>query len=212
MNPPVVGIIDYGAGNFASVWNAFAREECELIAIDRPGLLGECSHVVLPGVGTFRNAIDALGGMGILEPLRRLLREREQPFLGICVGMQILAERGSEPEETDGLGFVPGRVDKFEFRAGEDEQPPLPHIGWNEVECQEASVLLKGVDPEDSTFYFVHSYHLSSGERGFGFSYSRYGYRFISALEVPPVFGVQFHPEKSGTNGRHVIRNFIAYR
>ena len=100
-----VGIIDYGSGNFASVWNAFLREGKEPVALDRPSLLRDCSHVVLPGVGTFGHAVDRLTTMGLLEPLRTLLEKGERPFLGICVGMQILAQCGSEPEETRGLGF-----------------------------------------------------------------------------------------------------------
>ena len=190
------------------MWNAFLPHGRELMSITQASQLELCTHVVLPGVGAFSTAVERLGSMGLLEPLRDLVRRGDMPFLGICVGMQLLAEKGTEFELTDGLRAVPGIVDRFDFRDQADA-PRLPHMGWNDVIAAPDSLLLKGIDPQDPSFYFVHSYHLQSDDPAARFSYASYGKPFIAAVEKDRVFGVQFHPEKSQRNGRQLIANFL---
>jgi glutamine amidotransferase len=205
---PKIGLIDYGSGNFTSVWNAFSQHGRELVAVTEHGQFRECSHLVLPGVGAFSTAIGRLQQMRLLDPLRELVQAGTTPFLGICVGMQILAAEGAEFEPTSGLGVVEGIVNRFDF-SSLAAAPPLPHMGWNDVIAAPGSVLFKGIDPQEPSFYFVHSYHLQSDDPTARFSHCVYGGRFIAALEKSLVFGVQFHPEKSQRNGRQVIANFL---
>lgn len=202
------GLIDYGLGNFTSVWNAFAQHDVGLLAVTRVEQFAECSRLVLPGVGAFSTAIDRLASMNLLEPLRELLAEDAKPFLGICVGMQLLATEGTEFIRTPGLSAVSGVVDRFDFC--EDGEPlRLPHMGWNDLKPAESSRLFVGIDREDPSFYFVHSFRLRSTDPAACFSYADYGGPFVAAVEKGNVFGVQFHPEKSQRNGRQVIANFL---
>lgn len=203
-----VGIIDYGSGNFASVWNAFSQQEERMVTVTEPGEIPDCTHLVLPGVGAFSTAMERLEHMGLLQPIKDVLLDGKTPFLGICVGMQILATEGTEFSPTAGLNAVSGRVDRFAFQ-DQENRLPLPHMGWNEVIPCPDSILFRGIDPEETSFYFVHSYHLESNERSVKFSYCEYGYGFIAAVEKGLIFGVQFHPEKSQRNGQLLIANFL---
>lgn len=206
--PELTGLIDYGAGNFTSVWNAFSHHDTELLAVTRAEQLTECHRLVLPGVGAFSSAIERLATMDLLDPLRTLLREGNIPFLGICVGMQVLASEGTEFSPTAGLSLVAGVVDRFDF-SHLVEPPRLPHMGWNDVDPAEDSALFAGIDPEEPSFYFVHSYRLLSSDPSARFSHANYGGQFIAAVEKGNVFGVQFHPEKSQQNGHKLIANFL---
>ncbi len=208
MNRSVVGIIDYGAGNFASVWNALRQQDCKLVSITRPEQLKLCSHIVLPGVGAFSTAMAKLKEMEIDTYLSEMLRANDRPFLGICVGMQLLATSGDEFHYTVGLGVVSGTVTRFDVSTHVPSLP-LPHMGWNDVEMPADSVLLKGIDPEDTSFYFVHCYQLQSQDPAARFGYTVYGQRFISEIEAGLTFGVQFHPEKSQRNGQMLLANFL---
>ena len=207
MSEPV-GLIDYGSGNFTSVWNAFQKHGRALVAITQPSQLAQCSHVVLPGVGSFSMAVDCLTKMKLIEPIKELIVAGKTPFLGICVGMQLLATKGTEFHPTNGLNAVSGVVDRFDFQHL-SEPLPLPHMGWNDVHTAGASVLFKGIDLQEPSFYFVHSYHLQSNDPTATFSYCSYGMRFIAAVEKNRIFGVQFHPEKSQRNGHRLIANFL---
>ena len=203
-----VGIIDYDSGNFASVWTAFEKQDCSLQRIRNPEHFHGCSHVVLPGVGAFSSAIDKLQRQGLFENLQSLLQDGGIPFLGICVGMQVLAEYGEEFTRTKGFEVVTGSVIKFDF-SSVTHGLSLPHMGWNDVAAHQDSRLFHGLDPEDASFYFVHSYRLQSDDRLARFSYTDYGGDFIAAFEKDNIFGVQFHPEKSQRNGYQLIKNFI---
>lgn len=203
-----IGIVDYGSGNFASVWNAFQQHQRPLSTVTTESDLTQCSHVVLPGVGAFSTAVSRLAELGLLEPLRSLILRGETPFLGICVGMQLLATQGTEFVRTRGFGAFSGTVERFDFSRSENP-PVLPHMGWNEVDPAPASTLLRGMDPDDRTFYFLHSYRLVGEDNEACLSYCSYGERFIAVLEKGCVYGVQFHPEKSQRNGHLVISNFL---
>jgi imidazole glycerol phosphate synthase glutamine amidotransferase subunit len=203
-----VGIVDYGAGNFASVWNAFQQHGHKMSAITRPTELRNCSHIVLPGVGAFSSAMQQLDRLGMVEPLRDALEAGAVPFLGICVGMQVLATRGTEFTQTEGLGAIEGIVTRMDMGAGASTLA-LPHMGWNDVRPPKDTVLFRGIDSEDRSFYFLHSYALRSNSAAASFAHCDYGGSFIAALERGFLFGVQFHPEKSQRNGHRLIANFL---
>lgn len=203
-----VGLIDYESGNFSSVWSAFEKHGCDLQLIQHPEHFRNCTHLVLPGVGAFSSAMEKLDRIGLIDPLCNVLREAQIPLLGICVGMQILAEGGEEFTHTVGLDAIAGTVKKFDLSASK-QMLPLPHMGWNEVIPHPESRLFRNLDPEDPSFYFVHSYYLASSDDSAKFSYAEYGGNFIAAFEKGNVFGVQFHPEKSQRNGYQLISNFL---
>lgn len=203
-----VGLIDYDSGNFSSVCSAFKQQECEVQIIQSPEHARNCTHIVLPGVGAFSVAMDKLQRKGLLDFLREIIDIGQIPILGICVGMQILAENGEEFSFTEGLGAVSGVVEKFDF-ADSKHTLHLPHMGWNDVIPNTDSRLFKDFDPEDMNFYFVHSYRMVSHDPFALFSFADYGERFIAAFEKGNVFGVQFHPEKSQRNGHLLLKNFI---
>lgn len=203
-----VGIIDYESGNYASVWSAFGKHNCSLQVITEPDHFNSCTHLVLPGVGAFSSSMNKLERLGLVESLQEIISGKEIPILGICVGMQLLAENGEEFIYTQGFSAVSGSVKKFDFKEL-GEQMPLPHMGWNDIIPHKESRLFHDLDPTDSSFYFVHSFHVYSQDDSALFSYSNYGYDFIAAFEKDNVFGVQFHPEKSQRNGYRVIRNFL---
>jgi imidazole glycerol phosphate synthase glutamine amidotransferase subunit len=203
-----VGIINYGSGNFASVWNAFQQHGRTLLAVTKPEELTECTHIVLPGVGAFSAAMEKLDDLEMVEPLRELLKGGVVPFLGICVGMQVLATNGTEFTPTDGLKIIDGTVARMEL-APDAAKLTLPHMGWNDVQAPEGSALFRGVSAEDPSFYFLHSYALRSAPGVASFAYCDYGGPFIAALERGRTFGVQFHPEKSQRNGHRLISNFL---
>lgn len=205
-----IGLIDYGSGNFTSVWNALKQQDCSISHIQKPEQLENCTHLILPGVGAFSSAIEKLQTLHLFNPIQQIISESRKPFLGICVGLQILAEKGSEFRLTDGFGAVRGRVDHFK----ESISPfpfRLPHIGWNDVYFNDDSILFRDIDPDESSFYFDHSYRLVSHDENATFSYCDYGEKFIAAFEKGNIFGVQFHPEKSQRNGQQLLKNFLRY-
>jgi imidazole glycerol-phosphate synthase subunit HisH len=203
-----VGIIDYKSGNYTSVWSAFEKHNCALKVITEPNHFNSCTHLVLPGVGSFSSSMNKLEQLGLVEPLQKIISGKEVPILGICVGMQLLAESGDEFTYTEGFNAVDGRVIKFDLKMGRD-QMLLPHIGWNDIVPHKESRLFFDLDLTDPSFYFVHSFFMKSHDDLALFSYANYGYDFIAAFEKDNVYGVQFHPEKSQSNGFRVIRNFL---
>lgn len=202
-----IGIIDYGSGNFCSVFNAVSTITDDVLRITKPSDFAECSHIMLPGVGAFEYAMQRLNEFNFIEELTDQIIIMKKPFLGICVGMQVLAKTGYEFGEHAGLGWIDGEVRKFDFTV--NKEMVLPHIGWNEVKNLAGKTLFKDIDLTGPSFYFVHSYHLVAKKENAGYSYSNYGYDFISAVESGNIFGVQFHPEKSQKNGIQLLRNFI---
>lgn len=196
----MIAIIDYGAGNIFSVKNAldYLGLESELVKDERS--VRDADAVILPGVGAFPAAMEMLGKSGLTDVIKE--EAAKKPFLGICLGMQMIFEKGYEFEECDGLGLIPGSVRKM-------EEPDLiiPHMGWNKLEKLNDCPLLAGIG-DNEYVYFVHSYKAECADRNIA-AYSEYGGR-VPALVFDGnfVYGAQFHPEKSGETGLKILRNF----
>lgn len=201
-----VGVIDYGSGNFGSVWNALEKLDVKLARITESRELAHCSHVVLPGVGAFGASMERLREMNILDELASEVLTKAKPFLGICVGMQLLAGKGHEHGTHDGLGWVDAEVQKLVV-----SDLPLPHVGWNTIASGlEASPLTKGMDA-DASFYFVHSFAMKLRPGTSIVAETEYGQRFPSIISKDNIHGVQFHPEKSQFYGLKLLRNFTEF-
>jgi glutamine amidotransferase len=200
-----VAIVDYGMSNLDSV--ARAVEECGGMpsVASRPQDMTGADLIILPGVGAFPDGIRNLRQRAFAEALRERVIERGTPFLGICLGMQLLAARGLEGEPIDGLGWIDGDVRRL---TPGDPRERVPHVGWNEVVPLRDSCLLRGI-PLDADFYFVHSYHLDCRNQADVVARTPYAGSFVSIVEKPPVYGVQFHPEKSQKLGFAVLKNFL---
>lgn len=202
----VVAIVDYGMGNLDSV--ARAVEECggRPLRAAGPRDLAEAAHVILPGVGAFRDAMASLRRTGMADALEERVRRRGIPFLGLCLGMELLATRSFEGGEHAGLGWIDGDVVRFE--TGHDRLR-VPHVGWNNVEPVRESVLFHGIRP-GTDFYFVHSYHVACRDRADLLATTPYGLHFASSLQRENVWACQFHPEKSQAAGLRLLANFLA--
>lgn len=201
-----VVIIDYGMGNLGSVRRSFEECGASVVISDRPEDLKRASHAVLPGVGAFGAGMKNLRDKGLVQPIRELAIDDGVPLLGICLGMQLLAEKGLEGGQTEGLRLIAGQVERLAPRSTSER---VPHVGWNEVHTTAEWPLFAGI-PEGADFYFVHSYHLSPGDERQLAAFAPYCGRTTAAVVAGSVCGVQFHPEKSSRAGFRLIRNFLA--
>jgi glutamine amidotransferase len=212
-----VAIIDYGSGNLHSAAKAFERAartgtHSQTIAITSdPDVVRTADRIVLPGVGAFadcRRGLNALTGM--VEALDETVRARGHPFLGICVGMQLLAERGREYEVTPGLGWIPGEVDRI---TPADPTLRIPHMGWNTLSASKPHPLLDGITigPGGLHAYFVHSYHLNATDQDDVIAIADYGGPITAMVGRESFAGTQFHPEKSQRLGLALIANFLKW-
>ena len=199
-----IAIVDYGMGNLHSVQRKFTRVGARATVTSDPGVIGRAERVVLPGVGHFRRAMENLRRLRLLETLNDA-RARRVPILGICLGMQLMANR-SEEGDADGLGWLDANV--VRFKVSDAVRFKVPHIGWNEIVQKKKSALFKNI-PDRSEFYFVHAYHMTAIREAIILSETEYDYCFASAVESENVFGVQFHPEKSHDIGDLLLRNFV---
>lgn len=205
-------VVDYGMGNILSVRNALAKIGAEAVLSDDPEILEAARGVILPGIGGFPDCMRALEDAGLTGPLRRAI-ERGVPYLGICLGLQILFEESEEFGATPGLGILPGRVRRFPEGMTENGGPlPLkvPHMGWNQPKFQNHSPILEGV-PSGAHFYFVHSYYAEPSEaaRPWIAATCDFGVPFIASVHRDNLFATQFHPEKSGALGLGILRKFV---
>jgi glutamine amidotransferase len=212
-----VAIVDYGSGNLHSAAKAFERAAREsgrdqpILVTSDPDAVRRADRVVLPGVGAFadcKRGLDAVSGM--VEALEESVRRKGRPFLGICVGMQLMAERGREYVVTEGLGWIPGEVDRIEPK---DPGLKVPHMGWNTLDALRAHPLLDGIDtgPEGLHAYFVHSYHLNTAQRDCLVAQADYGGPVTAVVARDTYAGTQFHPEKSQRLGLALIANFLKW-
>ncbi len=200
-------IIDYGMGNLDSVKRAFEECGAQAVVSDDPESLRTAQRIVLPGVGSFDNGMKNLKSRGWLSAIKEESGKNKIPLLGICLGMQLLATKGYEGGQTQGLGLIPGEVVKLN-PVQRDER--IPHIGWNEVKILKENTLFKNI-ADGSDFYFVHSYHFVPQKEDYIIAKTPYCGGFVSAVLKENIFGVQFHPEKSQFPGMKLITNFLAY-
>jgi len=201
-----IALIDYGIGNVQSVANALHRAGGEpMVVRDGDGLRAAAATcIVMPGVGAVGEALQLLRDRGLDAALNDEVRDSGVPFLGICVGMQVMAEVCEEFGEHAGLGWIAGRVRRL---APENSGLPVPHVGWNTIAVDDRPSFLKGLDGRH--FYFVHSYALDCPE-AFVLATADYGVPFVAAVQRGRISGVQFHPEKSSGVGETLLRNFLA--
>jgi glutamine amidotransferase len=202
-----VAIVDYGLCNLDSV--ARAVEECGGTATvtDQERDIEVATHIILPGVGAFGDAMQNIHRAHLDEILAEQVLEKQIPFLGICLGMQLMATTGWENGENSGLGWISSDVQRLEPT---EQDKRIPHIGWNEVVFDRESPLFRGIPPT-TDFYFVHSYHLVCQNPGDVLAHTPYCGGFTSAINRDWLYGVQFHPEKSQKWGFQVLKNFLSF-
>ena len=231
----MIAIIDYGAGNLGSVYKAFRYIGADAVVTNDPAVVERADALVLPGVGAFGHCMSGLTRVQLTDATQRYIQSG-RPFLGICVGLQMLFDESEEHGFSPGLGVLPGRVVRFRFEGGvrasrrsgvdaqsasaaehEDEDEieddsvaerlKVPHIGWNELQFREDSALFRGLR-QGERVYFVHSYYPAPLDETVVSAWSEYGGRFCCAVESGNVHATQFHPEKSGAVGLQILRNF----
>ncbi len=202
-----VAIVDFGMGNLRSVANALEFIGVDAFLARKPQALADAAALVLPGVGAFGAGMENIRRFGLLEALLRLAGEERRPLLGICLGMQLLADSSEEYGCHRGLGLVPGRVRRLEPG---DPACKVPHIGWNDLDIVRGDPLFRGIG-EAPDYYFVHGWHLLADRPEDVAAHCRHGERFVAAVVRETVTGVQFHPEKSQRNGIALLRNFCEF-
>ena len=200
----MIAIIDYDAGNVKSVEKAlqYLGEEA-VITRDRDEIL-KSDKVILPGVGAFGDAMEKLKQYGLVETIHEVV-DRQIPFLGICLGLQLMFESSEEAPGVEGLGLLPGKI----LRIPKKDGMKIPHMGWNDLKIKEGSKLFAGLE-EDPYVYFVHSFYLQAEDPSIVAATTEYGVTIHASVEKDHIFACQFHPEKSSTVGLQILRNFIA--
>lgn len=210
-----LAIIDYGSGNVRSVQRALEAAanhheiRLDVVLTDDPDRIRQADRIVLPGVGHFADCAEGLANrQGVTEALNETVFRSRRPFLGICVGMQLMADIGREDGETRGLGWIPGAVEKI---TPSDPLLPVPHMGWNVLTDIRPHALFNGFKP-DPHMYFVHSYALKAEMRDHIAARCNYGGKFVAAVARDNLFGAQFHPEKSQQAGQLLLANFLRWK
>lgn len=202
----MITVIDYGMGNIGSILNMLRHLDIpSSVAKDGHGILS-AEKLVLPGVGSFDAGMDRLRGMGFIEPMTEAVRVRNRPILGICLGMQLFTRRSDEGA-SPGLGWIAADTLRLPIELADGSRQKLPHMGWNSVAPASRTRLFAGSE-EGSRFYFVHSYRVVCDDDAIVAATSTHGVPFTAAFESGPIFGVQFHPEKSHRFGMRLLRNF----
>ena len=200
---PRIALVDYGAGNLRSVAKALERSGMDPIVTGDPTVVRDADGVLLPGVGAFRNAVNALEKAGLADAIRNVT-DHGRPYLGICFGYQLLFEEGEEHGLTPGLARLAGRVTRFPDKDTNGEPLRVPHIGWNEV-CFEGDHPMLESLPASDVYYFVHSYRPEPSDDSIIVGRTEYGGTFAAAVAKDNIFAVQFHPEKSQSAGKRVL-------
>ena len=202
----MIAIIDYGMGNLRSVSKAFEAVGHQAVVTRDPRVIGNASHVVLPGVGAFGDCMDNVERYGLVEPIRAAIQSGK-PFLGICLGLQLLFEESEEFGPHKGLGIIPGKVRRFAAARG----LKVPHMGWNNVTIERPCPLFEGI-PNESYWYFVHSFYVDPSYKPIAATTTVYGTTFVSSVWRDNVMACQFHPEKSQAVGLRLIKNFGSWK
>lgn len=200
-----ISIIDYNIGNIGSVIKAFKFIGAEVDSVNTPEQILKSSKLVLPGVSAFGSAMDNLKSLNLIQSIKEFIKSGK-PFLGICVGMQILFEESSENPGVSGLGILRGKVERFA-----DSELAVPQMGWNTVSIQKESSLLKGIKTSEY-FYFVHSYYCIPESEKNILTLTDYGKNYCSSIAKENISAVQFHPEKSQNGGLKILNNFLEMR
>ena len=202
MHPKIV-IVDYGMGNLRNVQKGFEQIGFETKVTRNKKEIERASAIVLPGVGAFRDCMENLERFGLIEPLLRSV-EKGKPYLGICLGLQILFSESEEFGSQKGLNLIKGKVVKFR----PDPERKVPHMGWNTIEKERENSFLQGIESGDF-FYFVHSYYVIPEEVKWIATFTTYGKPFVSSIWKENLFATQFHPEKSQEKGLRILENFV---
>jgi len=205
----MICIVDYGVGNIQAFLNLFKRLGIEARRADTPKMLLDATRLVLPGVGHFDHAMQLLNASGLRPSLEKLVMGSQVPVVGICVGMQILAE-GSSEGNLPGLNWVPGRVRAFANQT-QSAYLPMPHMGWNDLQPRPNSKLFSKGFEEGAKFYFLHSYFFDAEDKGDVAATARYGLDFDAVVSRGHIHGVQCHPEKSHYWGEQLLKNFVEF-
>ncbi|HCX13797.1 MAG TPA: imidazole glycerol phosphate synthase subunit HisH [Rhodospirillaceae bacterium] len=203
-----VAIIDYGRGNVRSVANAIEACGADALVTSDSTSIEDASHIILPGVGAFGDAMAALHERGLPEILRCQILEKGKPFLGVCLGMQLLADCSSEHGKYTGLGLITGEI--IRLAPGAD-MLKIPHMGWNTISVKRPHALFKGLQSDQLNFYFVHSYYFQVANPDSVIGVCDYGLSFPAVVGKDNIVAVQFHPEKSQDSGIEVLENFISW-
>jgi imidazole glycerol-phosphate synthase subunit HisH len=202
----MIGIVNYGMGNLSSVKRKLDRLKADSVISCDTRILRVCDKLILPGVGQFSNAIKNLKEMSLWDYLNEDVIKNGKPILGICLGMQLMANHSDEGDEY-GFGWIDAEIVKFNI--DDKLKYKIPHIGWNHIFLKKRSLLFHDINL-DSGFYFVHSYHFRTNDSSNIVGETIYEYPFVSAIQRDNIFGVQFHPEKSHDSGEQLLMNFIS--
>lgn len=197
-----IGILDFGVGNISSIENIIKKIgfSAERIDMNYSYDLSSIKSFILPGVGSFDNAMEKIKNKYLFNLFKNYILDKKKPLLGICIGMQILLEK-SEEGTMPGLGWIEGSVHKF------SNNNPVPHMGWNDVKFLKKDLIFENI-PQNSKFYFCHSYYVKSSSK---LCVTDYGNQFASIIKKENIYGLQFHPEKSHNNGFQIIENFCKF-
>jgi len=199
-------IVDYKVGNLRSVQKSFEKNGCKVEISNKLEVIRDADKIVLPGVGSFKDGMKNLIDLNLVDILNKEVIQNKKPFLGICLGMQLIARKGYENGETTGLSWVDAEVVKFDFKT-DSCNLKTPHVGWNNVTYKKNNDLYSNIE-DNNDFYFVHSYHFKTKENVVS-SLTNYGVDFASSIQKNNIYAFQFHPEKSQTAGLRLIKNFI---
>ena len=200
----MIGVIDYGAGNLRSVCNSLKKLSVDCHVVKAPSDLDKIETMIFPGVGSFGDSSDQLKKQSLFEPIREWIIN-DRPFLGICIGFQMLFDSSEESPGSEGLCIIPGKVIKF----SEQKNLKVPHMGWNEVQIKNLDDPVWQKIDDLTHFYFVHSYFPKPDNPEVSSSTTGYGVDFTSSIRFGNIFGTQFHPEKSQKSGLRLIENFL---
>lgn len=201
----MIVIVDYGVGNLGSIINMLKKAGAKAIASSDPEMLQQAEKLILPGVGAFDAGMNKLNECGLVPVLNHLALEKKVPFLGLCLGLQLMTKK-SEEGQTHGLGWLDADTLRFKFD-GDQSHLKVPHMGWNTIEIRKSHPLFKDLDPE-ARFYFVHSFYVKSNDPEAVLAETDYGGYFHSIFAKDSIMGFQFHPEKSHKYGMRLLKNF----
>ena len=199
----MICILNYGSGNVGSVYNVLKFLGYDVIISNNKADIQNSSHLILPGVGAFKSSIKKILDTIPMDTLEEEVLKKGKPFLGICVGMQVLADSGDEGGESQGLGWISGVIEKIKT-----DQAPLPHIGWNNIEVTQETEVFNGLK-NINDFYFVHSYAFCKIKEENILAKVEYESSIVAAVNKDNIYGVQFHPEKSQRAGQLILKNFL---